>query len=142
MIEFSNTANGYSFGFASSGGQRFIWQNGAPTEIASLNASGQFTASAYFESSDSRLKTLIKYNYKALGVESVKARLYLKDGKQEIGYYAQDLETILPSAVSKNDAGFLSLSYTQVHTAKIAVIEDEVTILKRKVAELESKLQA
>ena len=28
----------------------------------------------------------------------------------------------------------------KVHTAKIAIIEDEVTVLKRRVAELESKL--
>jgi hypothetical protein len=108
----------------------------------SLTSGGALTAGSFFESSDSRLKQLIKDDYRALGIESVKARLYLKDGKEEVGYYAQDLEAILPSAVSKNDAGFLSLSYTQVHTAKIAIIEDEVTILKRRVAELESKLQA
>jgi hypothetical protein len=98
-------------------------------------------AGAFYESSDMRLKQLIEDDYKAVGIESVKTRLYTKEGKLEVGYYAQDFETILPSAVSKNDAGFLSLSYTQVHTAKIAVIEDKVTILEREVAELKSKLQ-
>jgi hypothetical protein len=106
-----------------------------------ISTSGQITATAFFESSDSRLKTLIKDDYKPLGINSVKARLYIKDGKEEVGYYAQDLEAILPSAVSKNDAGFLSLSYTQVHTAKIAIIEDEVDLLKKEVAELKVKLQ-
>jgi hypothetical protein len=100
------------------------------------------TATSFFESSDKRLKTLIKDDYKALGVENIKPKLYIKDGKEEVGYFAQDFWSILSSAVSKNDAGFLSLSYTQVHTAKIAIIEDEVTVLKRRVAELESKLQA
>jgi hypothetical protein len=104
--------------------------------------SNSVTGTAFYESSDKRLKNLIKDDYKALGIESVKARLYIKDGKEEIGYFAQDLQSILPSAVSINDAGFLSLAYNQVHTAKIAIIEDEVTILKRRVAELESKLQA
>jgi hypothetical protein len=99
------------------------------------------TATAFFESSDSRLKTLIKDDYKALGVESVKARLYLKDGKEEIGYYAQDLESILPNAVSKNDAGFLSLSYTQVHTAKIAYLEDSLEEIKAKILYLEKQLK-
>jgi hypothetical protein len=116
--------------------------NTTPSATYALNVNGSVQATAYFESSDSRLKQLIKDDYKTIGIESIKARLYLKEGKEEIGYYAQDFETILPSAVSKNDAGFLSLSYTQVHTAKIAIIEDEVTILKKRVAELESKLQA
>ena len=102
---------------------------------------GQVNASSFFEISDSRLKTLIKNDYKALGIEKVKAKLYIKDGKEELGYFAQDVQEILSSAISKNDAGFLSLSYTQVHTAKIAIIEDEVDILKRRVTELEFKLQ-
>lgn len=102
--------------------------------------SSTVTATGFFESSDSRLKNLIKDDYKALGIESVKARLYFKNGKRELGYYAQDLENILPSAVDVNDEGFLNLSYTQVHTAKIAVIEDEVTILKKRVSELEAQL--
>lgn len=124
-----------------------IFFGGTGTAKVTLSAAGagtfvsSVTASAFYESSDSRLKTLIKNDYKALGIEKVKTKLYIKDGKEEVGYYAQDLETILPSAVSKNDAGFLSLSYTQVHTAKIAVIEDEVDVLKRRVTELESKLQ-
>ena len=106
-----------------------------------ITSTGALTAGSFFESSDKRLKTIIKDDYKALGIESIKAKLYLKDGKEEVGYYAQDLEAILPSAVSVNDAGFLSLSYTQVHTAKIAIIEGEVDILKKEVAELKIKLQ-
>jgi ubiquinone biosynthesis protein UbiJ len=43
--------------------------------------------------------------------------------------------------VSEGMDGFLSLSYMQVHTAKIAIIEDDVDVLKRRVTELESKLQ-
>ena len=116
------------------------------SEILRLNnnLSAQFasslTAASFFESSDSRIKTLIKDDYKVLGIESIKARLYFKDGKEEVGYYAQDFQSILPSAVTEGKDGILSLSYTQVHTAKISIIEDEVTILKRRVAELESKL--
>ena len=124
------------FIFSTGGTQRLlIASTGAATFSSSV------TATSFFESSDSRLKTLIKDDYRALGIESVKARLYLKEGKEEIGYYAQDLESILPSAVSKNDAGFLSLSYTQVHTVKIAIIEDEVDVLKRRVYELEKQLK-
>ena len=111
------------------------------TTGGALTAVGSMTATGFFESSDMRLKKLIKDDYKALGIESIKARLYIKDGKEEIGYYAQDFEEILPSAVSTNDEGFFNLSYTQVHTAKIAIIEDEVDVLKKEVAELKVKLQ-
>jgi hypothetical protein len=95
----------------------------------------------YFDTSDSRLKTLLEDNYLLNSIANVKAKLYIKNGQNELGYYAQDLQAILPSAVSEGKDGFLSLSYAQVHTAKIAVIEDKVTILENEVAELKSKLQ-
>ena len=95
----------------------------------------------FFDISDKRVKTLIQDNYLLNSISNVKAKLYIKNGVKELGYYAQDLEEILPYAVNKSVDGFLSLSYSQVHTAKIAVIEDEVTILKNKVYELEFKLQ-
>jgi predicted heme/steroid binding protein len=104
--------------------------------------SGSLTASSFFEISDSRLKKVVKNDYKAIGIENIKSRLYIKNGREELGYFAQDFAEILPSAIAEAYDGFLTLSYTQVHTAKIAIIEDEVTILKRRVAELESKLQA
>jgi hypothetical protein len=42
LITFENTANGFTFGFSSSGtgGQRFSFFNGAPTEIAYITAAG------------------------------------------------------------------------------------------------------
>jgi hypothetical protein len=101
---------------------------------------GTSTATGFFEGSDKRFKQLIQDDYRAVGVQNIKPKLYIKDGKEEVGYFAQDFHSILASAVSENKEGFLNLSYTQVHTAKIAIIEDEVTILKRRIAELESKL--
>ena len=103
--------------------------------VGSVSASGGF-----FDTSDARLKTLVEDNYLLSSIANVKAKLYKKDGRMEIGYYAQDLKEILPSAVKEGSDGFLSLSYAQVHTAKIAVIEDEITVLKNKVSELEKQL--
>jgi hypothetical protein len=131
LIEFSNTANGYCFGFASSGGQRFVWQNGAPTEIMSLNGSGQLTASAFFESSDSRIKIQLKDDLDYSAIANVKAKYYEKNGKIELGYFAQDFEYLLPSAVSKNENGMLNLSYREVHTAKIAYLEEKIIQLEQ-----------
>ena len=69
-------------------------------------------------------------NYQAKGIESVVAKLYIKNGKQELGYFAQDLKSILPSAVNKGTDGLLNLSYREVHTAKIASLENRIKELE------------
>jgi hypothetical protein len=101
--------------------------------VGNATFSGSVTATSFFESSDATIKTLITDNYQAKGIESVVAKLYVKNGKQELGYYAQDVQGILPSAVSKGSDGLLSLSYREVHTAKISALE-------KRVAELEQQL--
>jgi hypothetical protein len=90
------------------------------------------TATSFFESSDARLKTLVEDDYQAKGIDSVVAKLYIKNGKQELGYFAQDLEGVLPSAVSKGSDGLLNLSYREVHTAKIAYLEEEIRQIKKR----------
>jgi hypothetical protein len=89
---------------------------------------GGVTATAFFESSDKRLKSNILDL--DVNVSSIIAKTYLKNGVAEIGYLAQDIESILPSAISKREDGYLDLSYRQVHTAKIAALEKEVKELK------------
>jgi hypothetical protein len=100
-----------------------------------VNGTGFFdqsvTATSFFESSDATLKTLVEDNYQAKGIDSVVAKLYIKNGKQELGYYAQDLEGVLPSAVSKGSNGLLNLSYREVHTAKIAYLEEKIKKLEK-----------
>jgi hypothetical protein len=110
-------------------------ENLNPNSISgNFYASGSITAGAgFFESSDSRLKKLIQDDYRAIGIQDIKPKLYIKDGKEEVGYYAQDFQSILPSAVSKGADGFLSLSYTQVLVAKVAILE-------KRILELENKL--
>jgi len=90
------------------------------------------TATSFFESSDSTLKTLIADKYQAKGIDSVVAKLYIKNGKEELGYFAQDLQGVLPSAVSKGSDGLLNLSYREVHTAKIAYLEEKIKQLEKK----------
>ena len=43
--------------------------------------------------------------------------------------------------VSINDDGFLTLSYREVHTAKIAYLEDSVEEMKAKILYLEKQLK-
>lgn len=95
--------------------------------------SGSLTATAFYESSDKRIKTLIENNFKALGIESITPKLYIKNDKVELGYYAQDVQGILDGAVSEDENGMLSLSYREVHTAKIYALELEIAELKHSI---------
>ena len=110
-----------------------IRNDGVATFGSSVTAGSSITATSFFESSDKTIKTLIEDNYQAKGIESVTAKLYLKNGVEELGYFAQDIQAILPSAVSKGSDGLLNLSYREVHTAKIARLE-------KRVKELETQL--
>jgi hypothetical protein len=96
-----------------------------------LEVNGQVRATAFFESSDKRLKKEISENPSIDGISQIKPKLYIKDGKEELGYYAQDLQKVLPSSVMEGRDGFLSLSYTQVHTAKIAQLEYKIEQLEK-----------
>jgi hypothetical protein len=125
------TFGGYKSGqwnslvFSTTGSPRLtIASTGAATFSSSV------TATSFFESSDATLKTLVQDDYQAKGIESVVAKLYIKNGKQELGYFAQDLQGILPSAVNKGTDGLLNLSYREVHTAKIASLENRIKELE------------
>jgi hypothetical protein len=89
------------------------------------------TATSFFESSDNRLKTLIDGSAQIAGIENLQAKLYEKNGKLELGYFAQDAQEFMPYSVEKNMDGFLSLSYREVHTAKIARLEQRVSELEK-----------
>lgn len=103
--------------------------------------SGTVTATAFFESSDRRIKDLIQDNYRVNDIETIRPKLYKKNGKIELGYYAQDIESIFSHAISVNDDGFLNLSYREVHTAKIAYLEDSIEEIKAKILYLENQLK-
>ncbi len=93
--------------------------------------STSITASSFFESSDIRLKTLLEDGLDYYAISNVSTKYYEKNGKTELGYFAQDFEEILPSAVSKNEDGLLNLSYREVHTAKIAYLEEKIKQLEK-----------
>lgn len=98
------------------------------------------TAASFFESSDARLKTIVDENYRVDSIVSIKPKFYEKNGKFEAGYIAQEVQEIYSHAVSLGVDGYLSLSYGQIHTLKIAALEDSVDEIKKKIQELEQKL--
>ena len=103
----------------------------------SVVASGEVTAY-----SDARLKNNIRtLDYRGRLIP----RHYVKDGKQSIGFIAQEVQTLYPELVLGYDKSrqYLSLNYngcTAVLSAQLNYVEDEVTMLKNKVKQLESEV--
>ena len=90
---------------------------------------GTLTSTGFFESSDKRLKTQLEANYGPQNVGDIQAYLYIKDGKEEVGYYAQEVSEVIPSAVVEGKDGFLSVAYNQVLVAKIQYLENKLNQL-------------
>ena len=91
--------------------------------------SGTLTSTGFFESSDRRLKKQLEANYAPKNVGDIQAYLYIKDGKEEVGYYAQEVSEVIPSAVVEGKDGFLSVAYNQVLVAKIQYLENKLNQL-------------
>jgi hypothetical protein len=118
--------------------------NTNPTYNLDVTGNARFTSSVtatgFFESSDARLKVVVDEDYRHNAIANIKPKFYEKNGKFEAGYIAQDVQKIYEHAVSLGTDGYLSLSYGQIHTLKIAYLEDTVEEIKRKIAYLEQQL--
>jgi len=98
--------------------------------------SGTLTALGFFESSDKRLKKQIEANYAPKNIQDIQTYLYQKDGKVEVGYYAQDVQLIMPYAVAEGKDGFLAVAYNQVLVAKVQYLENELKALKNELGRI------
>lgn len=123
----------------SSSGKSYIMDYGGGNWrfTGNIIASGEVTAY-----SDARLKSNIHtLDYRGRLIP----RHYVKDGKQSIGFIAQEVQALYPELVLGYDKSrpYLSLNYngcTAVLSAQLNHVEDEVTMLKNKVRELEIKV--
>lgn len=97
---------------------------------------GVLYAPAYFETSDKRLKTQLEANYAPQNVGDIQAYLYIKDGKEEVGYYAQEVSEIIPSAVEEGNNGYLTVAYNQVMVAKIQYLENKLKQLEHELGRI------
>ena len=116
--------------------------NNADYNTGGIYVHGTAYASAYYETSDARVKTILEDNSRVKGIELIKPKLYQKDGKTEFGYIAQDFLDVMPYAVNNDNVDEMySLVYREVHTAKIACLEDSVEEIKAKILYLENQLK-
>lgn len=104
-----------------------------------LQVNGSVYASAYYESSDIRLKDVVTTrNSTTFGAIQYtwKDR---RDEKLHWGYSAQEVMKWVPDAVEENKDGHYTLDYNQAHTYKIAMLEDRVAELEQELKQLKNK---
>lgn len=105
----------------------------------SLTWNGTFSATTIKATSDKRKKTNITET--SADLSAIKAYRYKFKEPSEVdkgfhvGLIAQEVEKILPEAVSKDEKGFLTLDYNAI----VAVLVDEVNQLKSEIKQLKAK---
>jgi hypothetical protein len=130
----------------------------APSHILQINGQGRATNSAWATTSDRRLKDIdgtFDYGLKELLKINTVRFHYKKDNPLALptdrafqGIIAQDLQTVIPEAVTKMPDGYLTVStdpvfWTMLNAikeldAKVEALTNENTILKTKLAELDA----
>jgi len=123
------------FGPGYAGGS-IVFKNWGGTTLAYINDAGasifgsSVTATAFYESSDIRQKTVHKTVMSADGIDAIQYT-FKPSGQDKWGYSAQQVKPILPYAVYKADDGFFKVDYTTVHTYKIAQLEQRIAELEK-----------
>ena len=150
LLEFQNSgtnASGYIFGTSTylkiqiSGAKKLVLNSdggnvliGTETDATGkLQVNGTIYATGFYESSDIRFKNILETNpnVNVLGIDVIKFTRKDNDTNQvRYGYSAQQVQSILPDAVTGTD--FLNVNYLDVHTLKIAQLEKEIKELKAK----------
>jgi hypothetical protein len=98
-----------------------------------LQVNGTIYATGFYESSDIRFKNILETNpnINLSAIDVIKFTRKDNDTNQvRYGYSAQQVQSILPDAVTGTD--FLNVNYLDVHTLKIAQLEQEIKELKAK----------
>lgn len=127
-----------SIGSSSNKSYIFSYNGSSWNFTGSVVASGEVTAY-----SDARLKSNIQpLKYRG----RLTPKTYIKDNKQSIGFIAQEVQILYPETVLMSDdkEHYLSLNYnalTAVLAAQLNDVDDEVTLLKKRVEFLEKEVK-
>lgn len=120
-----------------------------PTEkfhvAGNIIANNNITATAYYYSSDKKLKTNIIPIKNALDkILALNGYFFTwkKTNKKDIGVIAQEVETIFPELVQTNDQGYKSVEYGNLVAPLIEAIKelnDKVDMQEEKIRKLENR---
>ena len=111
-----------------------------PSEAGVYLPSGN---TAWVSTSDERLKNITGEITDAINkVSQLRAAEFTwksdESNKPQVGLIAQDVQTVLPEAISENDKEFLGVSYTDVIPLLVASIKEQQTIIN----ELKARITA
>lgn len=134
----------YSYSGKYGGGHQIQFRSGGvPHAAIDLDAGNAFfdgsvsAGGGFYDTSDVRLKTLTKQKF---DTRSVKTYTYYKNEKLQTGYLAQDVEEVLPHAVSSNGE-YLTLNYNQVLVNKISNLEEDLAAANQEIQSLKLQLE-
>jgi hypothetical protein len=122
-VSVSGTTNKVvKFTSSSTIGDSIVTDNGT-----GISVSGTVTATSFFESSDLRLKNIVKR-------DSDVAYFKWKNNpdKIHIGYIAQEVQENNPDQVKEDENGMLSVNYIEMLVQKVRELEKEIENLKSK----------
>lgn len=109
------------------------------TYVGNISTNGIITASAFYESSDERLKTFTEdYNINLDDIKNIKTgRFYWNSDENQVingGVSAQTVEKYFPELVKENENGIKSVNYDGLAVVAIAAIKK----LTERIEELEN----
>jgi hypothetical protein len=93
---------------------------------AGLTVTGTVTATGFFNSSDARLKDIIKRDGDVAYFKWLDGR----DNKEHIGYIAQEQKDNYPDQIGTGADNYLTVNYTEILVAKVRELEKEIELLK------------
>lgn len=113
-----------------------ITESGSVKVAGNVVAGGICKAKSFHATSDARIK-LDREKFEAdLSEVNAYSYRFSRDGKRHVGLLAQEVEKVIPEAVTEQKDGLLTLDYNSV----VAVLVDEVNRLKKEVEELKKKV--
>lgn len=140
-IEAGTNSSDYALSVANSLGTSYLRVRGdgnvgigttSPSEKLNVAGNGLFTgtvtATGFFQSSDLRLKNIVKRDGDVIYYKWKDAR----DAKLHIGYVAQEVQKENTEQVNTDDKGMLSVNYIEILVEKIRKLEKEIELLKAK----------
>jgi hypothetical protein len=98
-----------------------------------IGITGTVTATAFYYASDRTLKTDIQ---NIVDCDSVIDSLrpvsftWIKTGQKDLGFIAQEVQDIIPTAVSANKDGILSVNYSNIVAHLTAKVKNQDSIIK------------
>jgi|GEM_PF-4714548 len=130
-----STIYGYTYGDAAgigflspARGWAIRWLNNNTEITGNATSTGTMTATGFFQSSDARLKDVIKRD----GDVAYYTWKDSRDKKVHIGYIAQEVQAKNPEQVNTDQDGKLSVNYIEILVEKIRNLEKEIELLKAK----------